>query len=85
LANGQIPAGTSCNVNHFTTVDLYGRVDVTEHLQVHASVVNATNAKAPLDWGTYGGALGEVPWNPSLHTQGAIGAFFTLGATYKFF
>jgi hypothetical protein len=48
-------------------------------------VVNATNAKAPLDWGTYGGALGEVPWNPSLHTQGAIGAFFTLGATYKFF
>jgi iron complex outermembrane receptor protein len=85
LANGQIPAATSCNVNHFTTVDLYGRVDVTDHLQVHASVVNATNTKAPLDWGTYGGALGEVPWNPSLHTQGAIGAFFTLGATYKFY
>jgi hypothetical protein len=36
------------------------------------------------DWATYGGALGVVPWNPSLHLQGAIGTFFTLGATYRF-
>jgi hypothetical protein len=31
LANSQVPSATSCNVNHFTTVDLYGRVDVTDH------------------------------------------------------
>jgi iron complex outermembrane receptor protein len=51
---------------------------------VHGSVTNLFNTKAPLDWATYGGALGEVPWNPSLHLQGAIGTFFNVGATYKF-
>ena len=84
LGNGIIPSATSCNVNHFTTLDLYGRYNITDNLNLHASVINATNAKAPLDWATYGGALGEVPWNPSLHQQGAVGAFFNLGVTYKF-
>jgi iron complex outermembrane receptor protein len=84
LANGTIPAATSCTVNHFTTVDLYGSWDLTQHLNLHGSVTNLFNAKAPLDWATYGGALGLVPWNPSLHLQGAIGTFFTVGATYKF-
>jgi iron complex outermembrane receptor protein len=85
LAAGTIPSATSCTVKHFTTFDLYGRWDVTNKLNVHASVLNVFNAQAPLDWATYGGALGAVPWNPSLHSQGAIGAFFTLGATYKFY
>ncbi|MDB6101064.1 MAG: hypothetical protein JWO52_1063 [Gammaproteobacteria bacterium] len=84
LAAGTIPAATSCTVNHFTTVDLYGSLDLTKHLNLHGSVTNLFNAKAPLDWATYGAALGTVPWNPSLHLQGAIGTFFTLGATYKF-
>lgn len=84
LAAGNIPGATSCTVKHFTTFDLYGRYDVTDKLNLHGSVLNVFNAQAPLDWATYGGALGAVPWNPSLHTQGAIGAFFTLGVTYKF-
>lgn len=84
LANGVIPPQTSCTVKHFTTVDLYGSYDISKHFNVHASVTNLFNTKAPLDWATYGGALGLVPWNPSLHLQGAIGTFFTLGATYKF-
>jgi iron complex outermembrane receptor protein len=84
LNNGVIPGAVSCNVNHFTTVDFYGRWGVTDHLELHGSITNAFNTKAPLDWATYGGALGEVPWNPSLHLQGAIGAFFSVGATYKF-
>jgi iron complex outermembrane receptor protein len=84
LAGGAIPSATSCTVKHFTTFDLYGRYDVTDKLNLHASVLNVFDTKAPLDWATYGGALGAVPWNPSLHTQGAIGAFFTLGVTYKF-
>jgi iron complex outermembrane receptor protein len=84
LANGTIPAATSCTVKHFTTVDLYGSWDLTRHFNVHGSVTNLFNTKAPLDWATYGGALGEVPWNPSLHLQGAIGTFFNVGATYKF-
>jgi iron complex outermembrane recepter protein len=84
LSGGNIPAATSCNVKHFTTVDLYSKWSVTDHLDLHGSVTNIFNAKAPLDWATYGAALGAVPFNPSLHLQGAIGAFFTVGATYKF-
>jgi iron complex outermembrane recepter protein len=84
VAAGNIPAATSCNVNHFTTVDLYTKWDITSHLNVHGSVTNLFNTKAPLDWATYGGALGAVPWNPSLHLQGAVGAFFNVGATFNF-
>jgi iron complex outermembrane receptor protein len=84
LSAGTVPAATSCSVKHYITFDLYGRFEVTKHLNLHGSVLNVFNEKAPLDWVTYGGALGQAPWNPSLHTQGAIGPFFSLGATYKF-
>jgi iron complex outermembrane receptor protein len=84
LGAGTIPSGVSCNVAHYITFDLYGRFDIGEHLNIHGSVLNVFNEKAPLDWVTYGGVLGAAPWNPSLHQQGAIGPFFTLGATYKF-
>jgi iron complex outermembrane recepter protein len=84
LAAGNIPAGASCNVNHFTTWDLYGKWDVTDHFNLHGSVLNLFKAQAPLDWVTYGGALGGVPWNPSMHYQGAVGQYFNLGFTYKF-
>jgi iron complex outermembrane receptor protein len=77
-----IPAGASCNVNHFTTVDLFSKYDVTPHLNLHGSITNLFNNKAPLDWGTY--AAAGVPWNPSMHSQGAIGMFFNVGATYNF-
>jgi len=84
LGNGVIPPGVSCSVAHYIEFDLYGRYDIGKHLDIHGSVLNLFNEKAPLDWATYGGALGLVPWNPSMHLQGAIGPFFTLGATYKF-
>ena len=74
----------SYSVAHFVTLDLYARVDLNQKLSLHASALNVLNEKAPLDWATYGGALGGVPWNPSLHTQGAIGPFYSLGASYKF-
>lgn len=84
LGAGIVPSAVSCRVAHFTTFDLYGRFAVGSHLDIHGSVLNVFNAKAPLDWATYGGALGLVPWNPSLHFQGAVGTMFTLGATYTF-
>ncbi|MFL6602028.1 MAG: TonB-dependent receptor plug domain-containing protein [Steroidobacteraceae bacterium] len=84
LADGTIPSSVSCSVAHFTTFDLYGRFAIGKHLEIHGSVLNVFNAKAPLDWVTYGGALGIAPWNPSLHYQGAVGPVFSLGATYKF-
>jgi iron complex outermembrane recepter protein len=84
LGSGTIPGNVGCTVGHYITYDLYAHYDVNDHFSLHASALNVFNEKAPLDWVTYGGALGSAPWNPSLHLQGAIGQFFTLGATYKF-
>jgi iron complex outermembrane recepter protein len=78
---GNIPSGISCSVGHFIDFDIYARYDVSKQLSVHASVLNAFNEKAPADWETYGG--GNAPYDPSLHTQGAIGPFFNLGVTFK--
>ena len=84
LSNGVIPNPKFCTVDHFTTFDLYTRWQVNRNFNVHGSVTNLFGAKAPLDWVTYGGALGAVPWNPSLHLQGAIGTFYNVGASYSF-
>jgi iron complex outermembrane receptor protein len=84
LASGVIPNGVSCKVGAFTTLDVYGRYDISKQFSIHGSVVNLFNASAPKDWNTYGGALGSVPWNPSFHNQGAIGRYFSIGATYEF-
>ena len=83
LGAGIIPAAVGCTVRHFTTFDLYGRFDVTPKLSLHGTVTNLFNTKAPADWVTYGG--GVYPFNPSLHTAGAVGAYFSLGATYILF
>ena len=83
LAAGNIPSNVGCTVGNFITYDLYGVYNINKNLSLHASALNVFNAKAPLDWVTYGGALGAVPWNPSMHLQGAIGQFFTLGFDYK--
>ena len=84
LLGGQIPNQNMCRVPHYITFDLYAKYDVTEHLDIHGAVNNLFNEKAPLDWESYGGALGLVPWNPSNNLEGAIGPSFMLGATYKF-
>jgi iron complex outermembrane recepter protein len=82
LNQGIIPAATSCNVNHFTTVDLFAKYEFSSHLSVHGSILNLFDNKAPLDWGTY--AAAGTPFNPSFHEQGALGMTFSVGATYNF-
>jgi iron complex outermembrane receptor protein len=84
VLSGQIPNQSMCRVAHYITFDLYARYDVNEHLNVHGSVQNVFNERAPQDWETYGGALGLVPWNPSNNLEGAVGPSFMVGATYKF-
>jgi iron complex outermembrane receptor protein len=81
---GQIPNSNMCRVAHYITFDLYARYDLTDHFNVHGSVTNLFNEKAPQDWATYGGALGLVPWNPSNNLEGAVGPSFMVGATYTF-
>jgi iron complex outermembrane recepter protein len=82
ISAGVVPAGIKCRVDAFTTFDLYGNYDFSKQLSVHASILNVFNAGAPEDWGTYGG--GRAPYNPSLHSQGAIGRFFNVGLKYAF-
>jgi iron complex outermembrane receptor protein len=72
----------ACRTKAFTTFDLQGNYTVTRQFSVHGSILNLFNAKAPLDWATYGG--GAAPYNPSLHAQGAIGRYFSVGGTYTF-
>jgi iron complex outermembrane receptor protein len=82
LSAGTIPPGVSCKVAAFTTFDVSGKYAVNNQLTLTGSILNLFNAGAPADWGTYGG--GGAPYNPSLHSQGAIGRYFTVGATYTF-
>ena len=77
-----VPPGVSCRVGSFITFDLEGQYEVTKNFTLNASILNLFNQGAPLDWATYGG--GTAPYNPSLHEQGAIGRYMTIGASYRF-
>lgn len=82
LGAGLVPKGVSCRVASFTTLDVSGRYAVNKNLTLQLAVLNLLNRSAPLDWGTYAGS--GKPFNPSLHSQGAIGRYFNLSATYSF-
>jgi len=79
LADGT-PAPNGCRLASFTTVDLSGRWNVTKQFTVTASISNLFDKVAPLDPLTYGG----ISFNP-MDASGAIGRYFKLGASYKFF
>jgi iron complex outermembrane receptor protein len=71
-------------VHSFTDVDLYGRYALSKQFSVHGSIVNLFNRQPPLDLQTYGGG-GELAYDTAFGGQtGAVGRFFTIGATYKF-
>ncbi|WP_229474423.1 TonB-dependent receptor [Pseudoduganella lurida] len=79
LANGQ-PGTKDCEIASFTTLDLSTRWNVNKQLTLFASVNNAFDKIAPLDPLTYGG----ISYNP-MDASGAIGRYFKVGASYKFF
>ena len=82
-SNGDVPKATSCKVASFTTVDLYAQYKVSKNLSVHGSITNLFDRKFPADWNTYG-SQSYAPYNPSMHSAGAIGRYFNIGATYNF-
>ena len=73
-----------CTVSHFLETDLYGSYQLVSNLQVHASILNLFNRQPPLDVQTYGGGSSFYPYDPALHQAGAVGRYFTIGATYQF-
>jgi iron complex outermembrane receptor protein len=79
LANGQ-PGTKDCMISSFTTVDLSTRYNVNKNFTLYASVTNLFDKVAPLDPLTYGG----ISYNP-MDASGAIGRYFKVGASYKFF
>lgn len=80
---GNAYPGSYCRVGSFTDVDFYGQYSVNEHLQLHASVVNAFDKPPPFDSVTYGGAGGGA-YSAGLAQVGAVGRYFTIGGIYKF-
>ena len=85
LGNDIIPNQSMCNVPSFTTWDLYGSYSINKNFSIHGSITNLFDRKFPQDWSTYGGSNAYVPYNPSLHSAGAIGRFFNIGLTYAFY
>ncbi len=79
LANGQ-PGTNGCKIASFTTLDLSTRYNWSKQLTLFASINNVFDKIAPLDPLTYGG----MSYNP-MDASGAIGRYFKLGASYKFF
>ncbi len=82
LGAGNVPAGVGCRVGSLTTFDVSGRYAVNRNLTMRLAILNLFDRAAPLDWGTYAGS--GKPFNPTLHSAGAIGRYFSLGATYTF-
>ena len=82
-----IPSGaptdpSACTVHSFTTLNLTAAYKVTKNLTVRGAIDNVFDRQPPLDLNTYGG--GNLPYNPSMHQAGAVGRFFSVGATYAF-
>jgi iron complex outermembrane receptor protein len=69
-----------CNVPSFTDVDMYGSWQINRNWSLHASIDNLFDRKAPEDAQTYA----APNFNPSLHMNGAIGRFFTIGGRFTF-
>ncbi|WP_266168735.1 TonB-dependent receptor [Dyella subtropica] len=68
-----------CRIPSFYTIDLSGRWKPADNWEIFGSVQNVTDKTAPLDPLTYG----AVNYNP-LHSSGAIGRYYTIGAKYTF-
>jgi iron complex outermembrane receptor protein len=72
-----------CKVHSFTTFDVYANYKFDKNWSIHGSILNLFNRVSPLDFETYGGG-GNSFYDAALEQQGAIGRFFSIGATYKF-
>lgn len=84
------PAGSPlCRVGAFTTVNLNYSHALTPRMRVRASVVNLLNRAPPIDAfasSSSGGgvAAGGAHYNPSLHQDGAVGRYVSIGLGVDF-
>jgi iron complex outermembrane receptor protein len=57
---------------------------VNSNLSLRASILNLFDRQPPIDVATYGNAGAVTAYNASLHQAGAVGRFFSVGASYSF-
>lgn len=72
-----------CTVRSFIETNVYASYSIGAHLSLHGSITNLFDRQPPIDLQTYGGG-GGLAYDGAFHQDGAIGRFFTAGATYKF-
>jgi iron complex outermembrane receptor protein len=70
-----------CKVASFLDTDISASYKIDKHWTVHGAIINVFNQAPPVDLNTYGSVL---PYNPSMHMNGAIGRFINVGANYVF-
>lgn len=84
------PAGSGlCRVGSFTTFNLAVQYSTSKSLQWRVAAVNLFDRKPPIDAfasSSSGGgvAAGGAHYDPSLHQEGAVGRYITVGASYSF-
>jgi iron complex outermembrane receptor protein len=81
---GKVQPAYYCHVPSFTTTNLNLQYKVNNNLTLRAAVLNLFDKQPPIDVGTYGNAGAQTSYNASLHQAGAIGRYFSLGASYQF-
>jgi iron complex outermembrane receptor protein len=81
---GLVQPAQYCTVQSFTTTNLNVQYKVSANLTLKGSILNLFAKQPPFDVATYGNASAQTSYNASLHQAGAIGRFFSVGATYVF-
>jgi len=83
VAGSKNPA-SYCRTPSFLSTDLNVTYKVNSNLSLRASILNLFDRQPPIDVATYGNAGAVTAYNASLHQAGAVGRFFSIGATYSF-
>lgn len=82
--NDNITPAQYCKIHSFMSTDLNATYKLTKNVTLRASILNAFDRAPPIDVGTYGNAGNLTSYNATLHQAGAVGRFFSIGASYAF-
>jgi iron complex outermembrane receptor protein len=84
IASGLPPADQRgfCTVGYFLETNVYASYQLTDSLQLHASVRNLFNKQPPMDVTTYGSGSYFYPYDAAFAQDGAVGRFMSIGFTY---
>jgi iron complex outermembrane receptor protein len=73
-----------CTVKYWLETNLFAAYQLTDGLQLHASITNLFDKQPPVDIQTYGAGTYFYPYDAAFEQDGAVGRFFTVGFDYDF-